>query len=168
MLTAHEYGIWQKHNAEQHKRVCACTDVDYAAHNWDNGAVTTPPSHTSVGTKTYTCTDCAEQKTEDIAKITDHTYGAWVTVKKAEIGIEGARVKVCACGDTVQESIPALQAPQAPTQEPADEGNSSAEEGKSPQTGLIIGMICGGAALLLGIGAIVYFVIIRKKKFSVK
>ena len=148
--------------------MCICEDTQYAAHNWDNGAVTMPSTHTSVGTKTYTCTDCAEQKTEDIAKITEHIYGVWVTVKEPDIGTQGARVKVCACGDTVQESIPALQAPQAPTQEPADGGDSSAEEGKSPQTGLIIGIICGGAALLLGIGAIVYFVIIRKKKFSVK
>ncbi|NLB43506.1 MAG: hypothetical protein GX815_14890, partial [Clostridiales bacterium] len=30
----HTYGRWQKHNAEQHMRVCECGDIEYADHNW--------------------------------------------------------------------------------------------------------------------------------------
>ncbi|MBO5295831.1 MAG: leucine-rich repeat domain-containing protein [Clostridia bacterium] len=76
-LTAHEYGEWQKHDANQHKRVCACAEIDYADHSWNSGVITTPATHLTIGVKTYTCTDCGETKTEDIPKLTAHSYYAW-------------------------------------------------------------------------------------------
>ena len=38
---------------------------------WDNGKVTQKPTLTKEGVKTYTCTVCADTKTERIEKLTD-------------------------------------------------------------------------------------------------
>ncbi|MBO5416182.1 MAG: leucine-rich repeat domain-containing protein, partial [Clostridia bacterium] len=93
--TEHTYGEWGKHNADKHAKVCACGDVVYANHAWDNGVITTAPTHLADGQKTYTCTDCGETKFETVAKTTEHTYGEW--------GKHNAdkHAKVCACGDVV-------------------------------------------------------------------
>lgn len=38
-------------------------------HSWNDGEVTTPPTETSEGVKTFTCTVCGETKTESIPKL---------------------------------------------------------------------------------------------------
>ena len=43
--------------------------VPAAGHNWDAGTVTTAPTTSSEGVKTYTCTACGATKTEAIAKL---------------------------------------------------------------------------------------------------
>ncbi len=40
-----------------------------AAHTWDAGVVTTQPTYTETGVKTYTCTNCGATKTEAIDKL---------------------------------------------------------------------------------------------------
>ena len=51
---------------------CACGDsyvdtyTDALGHAWDNGKVTKEPTETETGVKTFTCTRCAETKTEVI------------------------------------------------------------------------------------------------------
>ncbi|MBO5294024.1 MAG: hypothetical protein J6B71_02070, partial [Clostridia bacterium] len=65
----HTYGAWEKHNETQHKRTCACGDIQYLNHAWGAGSFTTPATHLTVGTKTFTCTDCGETKTEEIPKL---------------------------------------------------------------------------------------------------
>lgn len=57
-----------------------CTDAGYtslykdkAVHDWDEGVVTTVPTFEAVGTKTYTCSVCNYQKTEDIPQL-NHAY----------------------------------------------------------------------------------------------
>ncbi len=40
-----------------------------AAHTWDAGVVTTQPTYTETGVKTYTCTNCGATKTETIDKL---------------------------------------------------------------------------------------------------
>ncbi len=63
----HKYeGQWQK-DAEGHWKICSCgMESDKTAHNWDQGVVTRKPTETVVGRRTYTCTDCGEQKSESI------------------------------------------------------------------------------------------------------
>lgn len=64
---------WSK-DAEYHWHKCtgtingsACVEIhDKAAHTWDNGKVTKEPGAYTTGTKTFTCTVCAQTKTEDI------------------------------------------------------------------------------------------------------
>ena len=51
-------------------------------HTWDSGKVTTEPTYTAEGVKTYTCTVCGETKTETLAKkafvdVTSTAYSDW-------------------------------------------------------------------------------------------
>ena len=90
----HTYGAWEQYSTTQHKRTCTCAAVEYAAHNWNGGAVITPATHTTLGTKRYVCTDCGETKEKDISKLTGHTYGVW------EKHTEAQHKHTCACGNT--------------------------------------------------------------------
>ncbi|MBQ2094824.1 MAG: S-layer homology domain-containing protein, partial [Firmicutes bacterium] len=75
--TAHTLSI--HFDADNHWQ--ECDDCDYAtthvAHAWDSGTVTTPPTYTAEGVKTYYCTEagCNGEKTEPIAKLTPHVSG---------------------------------------------------------------------------------------------
>ena len=91
----HSYGAWTKVDETNHKRVCACGEEELEAHTWDEGVVTTPATHTKEGVKTYTCTVCGGTKTEPIAKLTEHNYGAWTKVD------DNNHKRVCECGDEV-------------------------------------------------------------------
>lgn len=56
--------------------------LDKAAHTWNDGEITTPPTYIADGVKTYTCTVCSEKKTESVPKLSpkDNT----ITVGKIE------------------------------------------------------------------------------------
>ncbi len=58
-----------------HWHICSGCDekLDFSAHIWDNGTVTTPATETTEVIKTYTCTVCNATKTENIP-ITAHTH----------------------------------------------------------------------------------------------
>lgn len=89
----HTYDEWQTYNETQHQRVCSkCGNVEYRNHVWDSGVVTTEPTHTTFGEKTFTCTACGETKTEQIAKLPEHTYGTW------EKHNETQHKRTCSCG----------------------------------------------------------------------
>ncbi len=63
----HEYGKWEKNDGQTHKKVCkTCGDTDTQEHAWDSGTVTTPPTDTAKGAKTYTCTVCGETKVQEL------------------------------------------------------------------------------------------------------
>ena len=44
--------------------------IPATGHSWDQGVVTTPPTTTAEGVKTYTCTACGATRTETIPKLT--------------------------------------------------------------------------------------------------
>ena len=48
----------------------------FGPHTWDTGRVTTNPTTTSEGVKTYTCTVCSATKTESILPLVDNTDGS--------------------------------------------------------------------------------------------
>ena len=79
-------------------------------HKWDKGKVTTKPTCTDAGVKTYTCTRCKTTRTETIAK-TGHDPIA-VPGKEptcTETGLtEGSKCQRCGKTLTEQETIPAL------------------------------------------------------------
>ncbi len=163
--TAHEYGEWQKHNAAQHKRECACEDIEYADHDWNDGVITTPTTHLEIGTKTYTCSDCGETKTEDMPKTTAHEYGEWTTIKEATTSEAGLREKGCACGDKVSEEIPKLTTSASNTDlnsNQSGEPNDTTEDGFS--TGAVIGIVSGGVVAVGGGGFALWWFVFRKKK----
>lgn len=119
-----------------HSGTCAECGAEIAGeHIWDDGVVTTPPTHLATGIQTCTCIVCqstatiALEKTEnhrydacieyddkqhkktcecgDIV-YEDHTYGAGKVVTPATEEREGERQKGCKCGHKIIEPIPML------------------------------------------------------------
>ena len=83
------------------------------AHTWDNGTVTTEPTETTPGVRTYTCTVCGATRTETIPATGAHTH-VWdngtVTIAPTET-TPGVRTYTCTvCGATRTETIPATGA----------------------------------------------------------
>lgn len=65
----HTWGEWSKVDDTNHKRTCSvCQSVETAAHTWNGGEITTEPTTTTEGVKTYTCTACGDTKTETVPK----------------------------------------------------------------------------------------------------
>lgn len=70
-------------------RTCACgvsetRELSARGHDWDEGKVTTEPTHDAEGVRTFTCKHCGETKNESIPKLpkperpfTDVKEGAW-------------------------------------------------------------------------------------------
>ena len=52
-------------------------------HTWDDGKITTPATCTEKGVKTYTCTTCGEQKSEEIPAL-GHDYGDWTYLNASQ------------------------------------------------------------------------------------
>ena len=65
----HTWGGWSKVDDTNHKRTCSvCQGEETAEHTWNGGEITTEPTETNDGVKTYTCTACGEKKTEVVSK----------------------------------------------------------------------------------------------------
>ena len=92
------------------KRLQKGETIPKTDHKWDNGKVTTKPTCTDAGVKTYTCTRCKTTRTEPIAK-TGHDPIA-VPGKEptcTETGLtEGSKCKTCGVTLVEQKETPAL------------------------------------------------------------
>ena len=77
--------VWEKDDLNHwHPATCAHSEVQGSpeAHVWDEGVVTTPPTETTEGVKTYTCAKCGHTKTSSIGKTNhEHTFDSavWAT-----------------------------------------------------------------------------------------
>ena len=64
-------------DAENHWRPATCSHTDekesIEKHIWNEGVVTTEPTETTEGVKTYTCTKCGRTKTATIGRL-DHVH----------------------------------------------------------------------------------------------
>ena len=106
----HSYGSWEKYNETQHKRSCACGDVKYENHTWDNGKVTKEPTCKDTGVKTYTCTVCGETKTEVIPIAGNHTWDGGKITKEPTCKDTGVKTYTCTvCGGTKTAVIPVTE-----------------------------------------------------------
>ena len=75
-------------------------------HNWDGGVITTEPTCTERGEKTFTCTICGNTNTTKV-NATGHSYGAYKVVKEPTNKRKGLKSKTCSvCGKIVYEAIP--------------------------------------------------------------
>lgn len=105
-LAAHSYGKWTYYSDTQHKRVCSVNadHIEYADHAWNDGVITTAPTHTAAGVKTYTCADCGHNKAESIPATAEHTFNLEIAearyLKSAATCTQKAvYYKSCACGE---------------------------------------------------------------------
>ena len=75
-------------------------------HNWDGGVITTEPTCTERGEKTFTCTICGNTNTKKV-NATGHSYGAYKVVKEPTNKRKGLKSKTCSvCRKIVYEAIP--------------------------------------------------------------
>lgn len=84
---AHTYADAWSYDETEHWHACTVdghTDVaDKAAHEWNDGEITTEPTATASGVKTYTCTVCKATKTEEIP-YKNITFGHTLQLKTIE------------------------------------------------------------------------------------
>lgn len=108
---SHDMGEFEKHDEENHKKVCRdCGLVTYFPHVPDGGTVTTPPEHMTEGVMTYYCTVCGEDSQEGIEKTTEHTFDCKVAKNKYLASIqsctEGRKYFYsCECGAFGEETF---------------------------------------------------------------
>lgn len=64
----HDFTTSWTHDDNMHWKQCSRCDEkdDVSPHTWDSGTVTTAPTCTKAGERTYTCTECGATKTEPI------------------------------------------------------------------------------------------------------
>ena len=71
----HDFTTSWTHDDNMHWKQCSRCDAkdDVGPHTWDSGTITTAPTCTKAGERTYTCTECGATKTEPI----DATGHSW-------------------------------------------------------------------------------------------
>lgn len=106
-----ENAKYVKFSEDKHKTTCEFCGEVKLPHTWDEGKVTKAPTCKEEGTKTVTCKDCGQTKTEAIAKTTEHTWGEWEVVEEATTEKEGKKTRKCSvCEATETEKIDKLTA----------------------------------------------------------
>ena len=66
----HDYGNKYKSDSRSHWYQCSCGEKSgLANHTWDKGAITTKPTDTAAGKKTFTCTKCGYKRYESVAAL---------------------------------------------------------------------------------------------------
>ena len=101
----HTWTDWEPDGDENHKRTCmdeACAAVETVPHNWDEGKVTTEPTCTESGVKTYTCQTCSHTKTEEISA-TGHQNES-VVIQAPTCSSMGQIIDTCSVCGTMTES----------------------------------------------------------------
>ena len=78
----HNYSSSWTHDVEKHWHACIDTGyetlkADEGSHTWNAGEITTEPTETQPGVRTYTCTVCGRTKTEVVPPTTHHYSAAW-------------------------------------------------------------------------------------------
>jgi len=95
------------------KRVTVSVEV--GEHNYTE-TVEKWPTCAEPGIGLYVCEDCGDTKTEEIPKLTQHTWDDGVITKQPTVQKEGIKTYTCdVCAATKTEKLPKLPAPQ-PTQ----------------------------------------------------
>lgn len=94
------------------------TIAKLTTHTWDEGKVTTEPTCTAKGVRTFTCSICAKTKTASIAA-TGHSYGEYVVVKEPTTTEKGLKSKTCsACGKVYSVTLAKISSSKTTTKTP--------------------------------------------------
>ncbi|MBQ4282427.1 MAG: RICIN domain-containing protein [Lachnospira sp.] len=76
-------------------------------HNYNAGVITTPPTCTTTGIKTYTCGICNGTKTEEVEAL-GHSYNSGVVTTQPTCTATGVKTFTCGtCGHSYTESVAA-------------------------------------------------------------
>ena len=114
VLDTHEHTFSQTWSSNEthhwHTATCEHTDEkkDYGEHSWNAGEITTTPTESDEGVKTFTCTTCQKTKTETVPALGDshiHEYNQQVaTIKylkhEATCSQKAEYHYSCSCGAT--------------------------------------------------------------------
>ncbi|MBO5005812.1 MAG: hypothetical protein J6C89_00055 [Clostridia bacterium] len=94
VICPHNFAGAEMYNDTHHKYVCSlCGEPKFEEHEWDDGEVITPATHTEKGEKKYTCEICGKEKFEVIPTTADHEYPAeWAQYSATQ------HIKMCGCG----------------------------------------------------------------------
>ena len=77
--------------------------VECTNHDWDEGVITTEPTCTTKGVKTFTCNNCKTTKTEEVNAL-GHDYSKdWTIDKKATCTEEGSKSHHCTRCDSKKD-----------------------------------------------------------------
>ena len=77
--------------------------VECTNHDWDEGVITTEPTCTTKGVKTFTCKNCKTTKTEEVNAL-GHDYSKnWTIDKKATCTEEGSKSHHCTRCDSKKD-----------------------------------------------------------------
>ena len=155
----HNYGTeWSKDNTDHWHECIKCGyQNDNEAHIWDSGKVTTPPTCTEPGVKTYTCIECEHTKTEEIPAM-GHDYGDWIITKEPTLTAEGIATRICAndSSHTETKTLPKLSSTpdnnndsedSSSTDNSDDTGSDIGNVTHNPPTGIVISFIPLAAAI---------------------
>ncbi|MBP3588487.1 MAG: S-layer homology domain-containing protein, partial [Clostridia bacterium] len=78
-------------------------------HDWDDGEITTDPTCSAEGVKTFTCLLCSTTKTESIPATGEHSWGSWNTTQNATCTAAGSETRACGtCSATETRSTSKL------------------------------------------------------------
>ncbi len=93
------------------KKTAECV-VNVSEHEWDIGSITTQPECLKTGVKTYTCSKCQEQRTEQVPALGHQYSSQWTVDKEATCSEKGQKSRHCirCAAVTDQMEIPATQA----------------------------------------------------------
>ena len=95
------------HVDEDEDLVCDVCEVVLCNHEWNDGEVTTAPTCTEDGVKTFTCANCSATKTEAVEAIGEHSYVE--DVIDATCTTAGTRTYECSvCHHSYDEEIPTV------------------------------------------------------------
>ena len=108
------YGNGSVYDVSEGSRIqpyASCTLVaqwdDEHSHSYDDGVVTTEPTCTQPGVKTFTCSGCNGTYTEEVAAL-GHSYGDGVVTTEPTCTQPGVKTFTCVRGDdSYTEEIPA-------------------------------------------------------------
>ena len=77
----HDFTTSWTHDDNEHWKQCSRCDEkdDVSPHTWDSGTVTTAPTCTKAGERTYTCTECGATKTEPIPATGHRWKSEWTS-----------------------------------------------------------------------------------------
>ncbi|MBQ2865759.1 MAG: hypothetical protein IJE90_04495, partial [Clostridia bacterium] len=100
----HSWTDWETNFDGTHSRACRCGAYQTGDCVWDDGVVTTEPTHTEPGTTTYTCTLCGDTYTEEIPVTAEHQWDDWV-INKVDEANTHIRFCICNAGETAPHAF---------------------------------------------------------------